>query len=117
MGLGLTPDEVAALEARTEGWIAGLHLAALSLQGQADRTAFIQAFAGDDRHVMDYLVDEVLSRQSEAVLRFLLHTATLDRLCGPLCDAVLGISKSTNQQIGKSLDGQPFVDSQIRRFA
>jgi len=90
MGLDLTPDEVTALEARTEGWIAGLHLAALSLKGQADRTAFIQAFAGDDRHVMDYLVDEVLSRQSEAVLRFLLRTAILERLCGPLCDAVVG---------------------------
>jgi len=90
MGLGLTPDEVAALEVRTEGWIAGLHLAALSLKGQADRAAFIRAFAGDDRHVMDYLVSEVLSRQSEAVQRFLLHTAILDRLCGPLCDAVVG---------------------------
>jgi LuxR family maltose regulon positive regulatory protein len=90
MGLGLTPDEVAALEARTEGWIAGLHLAALSLKGQADRAAFIQAFAGDDRHVMDYLVSEVVSRQSEAAQRFLLHTAILERLCGPLCDAVVG---------------------------
>ena len=89
MGLGLTPDEVSALEARTEGWIAGLHLAALSLKGEADRAAFIRAFAGDDRHVMDYLVSEVVSRQSEAVQRFLLHTAILERLCGPLCDAVL----------------------------
>ena len=90
MGLNLTPDEAAALEARTEGWIAGLHLAALSLKEQADRGAFIRAFAGDDRHVMDYLVNEVLGRQSEAVQRFLLHTAILERLCGALCDAVLG---------------------------
>jgi LuxR family maltose regulon positive regulatory protein len=60
MGLELTPDDIAALEARTEGWIAGLHLAALSLQGHADRSDFIRSFAGDDRHVMDYLVGEVL---------------------------------------------------------
>jgi LuxR family maltose regulon positive regulatory protein len=90
MQLGLPPDEVNALETRTEGWIAGLHLAALSLQGRSDRAAFIRAFAGDDRHVMDYLVNEVLARQSEAVQRFLLHTAILERLSGPLCDAVAG---------------------------
>ena len=88
MGLNLTPDEIAALEVRTEGWIAGLQLAALSLAGQADRSALIQSFSGDDRHVMDYLVDEVLSRQSEPVQDFLLRTSILDRLSGPLCDAV-----------------------------
>ncbi len=90
MGLDLTAKDVAALATRTEGWIAGLQLAALSLQGEADRGAFIRAFAGDDRYVMDYLVNEVLSRQSEAVRRFLLHTAILERFCAPLCDAVLG---------------------------
>jgi len=90
MGLNLMPDEVAALEARTEGWIAGLQLAALSLAGQADSGAFVQAFSGDDRHVMDYLVDEVLSRQSEPVQRFLLQTSILKRLSGPLCDVVCG---------------------------
>jgi LuxR family maltose regulon positive regulatory protein len=68
MGLNLTPDEVAALEARTEGWIAGLQLAALSLAGQADRSALIQSFSGDDRHVMDYLVDEVRPQRSYPVL-------------------------------------------------
>jgi LuxR family maltose regulon positive regulatory protein len=94
MRLDLTPHEVAALEARTEGWIAGLHLAALSLRGQASRTGFIRAFAGDDRHVMDYLVNEVLSRQSEPVQRFLHHTAILDRLCSSLCQAVLGGDES-----------------------
>ena len=88
MGLNLAPGEVAALEARTEGWIAGLQLAALSLQNQADRSAFVQAFSGDDRHVMDYLLDEVLSRQPEAVQTFLLRTSILERLSGPLCDAV-----------------------------
>jgi LuxR family maltose regulon positive regulatory protein len=90
MGLDLTPSDVAALAARTEGWIAGLQLAALSLQGQENRAAFIRAFAGDDRYVMDYLVNEVLSRQTEAVRRFMLHTAILERLCASLCDAALG---------------------------
>jgi LuxR family maltose regulon positive regulatory protein len=90
MGLDLTQAEVSALAFRTEGWVAGLHLAALSLQGHEDRAAFIQDFAGDDRHVMDYLVGEVLSRQPKAVHRFLLRTAILERLCGPLCDAVMG---------------------------
>jgi LuxR family maltose regulon positive regulatory protein len=89
MGLDLTPDDVTALEARTEGWIAGLHLAALSLEGRADRSNFIRAFAGDDRHVMDYLVGEVLSLQPDSVQRFLLHTAILERMCGPLCDVVV----------------------------
>ncbi len=88
MGLGLAAEEIATLESRTEGWVAGLQLAALSLQGQADHTTFIRGFAGDDRHVMDYLVDEVLARQPEVVQRFLLETSILDRLCGPLCDAV-----------------------------
>jgi LuxR family maltose regulon positive regulatory protein len=89
MGLELTPDDIAALEARTEGWIAGLHLAALSLQGHADRSDFIRSFAGDDRHVMDYLVGEVLSLQPESIQRFLMHTSILERMCGPLCDAVV----------------------------
>jgi len=89
MGLNLTPGEISMLETRTEGWIAGLQLAALSLAGQADHSAFVQAFSGDDRHVMDYLVDEVLSRQSEPVQRFLLRTSILNRLSGPLCDAVI----------------------------
>jgi LuxR family maltose regulon positive regulatory protein len=95
MDLDLTSEQVAALESRTEGWIAGLQLAALALQGAsstprpAERAAFIQAFSGSQRHVMDFLVDEVLCRQPEAVQRFLLQTSILDRLSGPLCDAVL----------------------------
>jgi len=91
MGLALTPGEIALLESRTEGWIAGLQLAALALQGRSplqNRDEFIRAFSGDDRYVIDYLVSEVLSGQPEEVQRFLLHTAILDRLCGPLCDAV-----------------------------
>lgn len=89
MGLNLSDDEVEALEARTEGWIAGLQLAALSMQGRADTTGFIQAFTGSHRFVLDYLAGEVLERQPEEVRNFLLQTAVLDRLCGPLCDAVM----------------------------
>ena len=89
MGLELTADDIAALESRTEGWIAGLHLAALSLQLHPDRIEFIQSFAGDDRHVADYLIGEVLSRQPEDVQRFLLHSSILERMCGPLCDALM----------------------------
>jgi LuxR family maltose regulon positive regulatory protein len=89
-GLGLTTDDVTALEERTEGWIAALQLAALSLRGRDDAAEFIAGFAGDDRFVVDYLVEEVLDRQPEVVRRFLLETSILDRLTGPLCDAVTG---------------------------
>lgn len=90
MGLSLSAADIAALETRTEGWIAGLHLAAMSLQGHQDAHEFIRAFAGDHRYILDYLVDEVLERQPEHVRSFLLQTAILDRLTGPLCDAVTG---------------------------
>lgn len=92
MGLSVTDRQVAALEARTEGWIAGLQLAALSLHEQADVDDFIRAFAGSNRHVVDYLVEEVFSQQPRHVQTFLLQTAILDRLCGPLCDTVLGLT-------------------------
>ncbi|MCE7980427.1 MAG: helix-turn-helix transcriptional regulator [Caldilinea sp. CFX5] len=88
MGLNLAAEEIAVLEARTEGWIAGLQLAALSMQGHQDVHGFIRAFAGEHRFIVDYLVEEVLQRQPEAVRGFLLQTAILDRLSGPLCDAV-----------------------------
>ncbi len=81
---------MAALELRTEGWIAGLQLAALSMRGRADVGAFVKAFAGDNRYIVDYLVEEVLQRQPARVRSFLLETSILDRLCGPLCDAVTG---------------------------
>jgi LuxR family maltose regulon positive regulatory protein len=87
-GLDLAADQVARLRTRTEGWAAGLQLAALSLEGRTDAGAFIEQFAGDDRQVVDYLAFEVLDRQSDEVQRFLLQTAILDRLSGPLCDAV-----------------------------
>jgi LuxR family maltose regulon positive regulatory protein len=90
MGLELTAEQVAALAARTEGWIAGLQLAALSLQGRGDASDFIRDFAGSHRFLVDYLADEVLERQPAAVQRFLLETAVLDRLSGPLCDALTG---------------------------
>ncbi len=90
MGLGLTGDDVAALDGRTEGWIAALQLAALSMQGRGDASAFIAGFAGDDRYIVDYLAEEVLGRQPAEVRDFLLKTSVLDRLTGPLCDAVTG---------------------------
>jgi LuxR family maltose regulon positive regulatory protein len=90
MGLGLTAPDVAALEGRTEGWIAALQLAALSMQGRDDVAGFIAGFAGDDRYVVDYLAEEVLQRQPGQVQAFLLQTSILGRLSGPLCDAVTG---------------------------
>ncbi|HEX6554273.1 MAG TPA: AAA family ATPase, partial [Ktedonobacteraceae bacterium] len=90
MGLSLSAEDIAALEDHTEGWIAGLQLAALSMQGRQDVHGFIQAFAGDHRYIVDYLVEEVLQRQPEPVRSFLLQTAILDRLSGSLCDAVTG---------------------------
>jgi LuxR family maltose regulon positive regulatory protein len=88
MGLGLPTAAVDALEGRTEGWIVALQLAALSLQGRADPAAFIAGFAGDDRFVVDYLVDEVLDRQPEPLRRFLLDTSILNRLSASVCAAV-----------------------------
>jgi LuxR family maltose regulon positive regulatory protein len=90
MGLVLTAADVAALEGRTEGWIAALQLAALSMQGREDTAAFIAGFAGDDRYIVDFLAEEVLQRQPGHIQQFLLQTSILDRLCGPLCDAVTG---------------------------
>ncbi|HMQ56650.1 MAG TPA: helix-turn-helix transcriptional regulator, partial [Anaerolineae bacterium] len=90
MALDLSAEAVASLESRTEGWIAGLQLAALSMRGRADLTRFIQSFAGDNRYILDYLVEEVLQRQPEPVRRFLLQTSILGRLSGPLCQAVTG---------------------------
>ena len=90
MGLVLTAADVAALEERTEGWIAALQLAALSMQGREDTGAFIAGFAGDDRYIVDFLAEEVLQRQPGHVQQFLLQTSILDRLNGPLCDAVTG---------------------------
>jgi LuxR family maltose regulon positive regulatory protein len=89
MGLPLSAKDITALETRTEGWIAGLQLAAISMQGQKDATSFITSFTGSHHFVMDYLVEEVLGQQSERIQTFLLRTSILDRMTGPLCDAVL----------------------------
>jgi LuxR family maltose regulon positive regulatory protein len=92
MGLALTPEQIAVLESRTEGWIAGLQLAAVSLQGLGhadDLAGFIAAFAGSHRYVMDYLVEEVFSRQPRPIQEFLLQTSILERLSAALCDAIL----------------------------
>ena len=89
-GLDLPATSVAAFQDRTEGWVAGLQLAALSLRGQADVAGFVETFSGSHRYVLDYLTEEVLARQSEQVRGFLLETSVLDQLSGPLCDAVTG---------------------------
>jgi LuxR family maltose regulon positive regulatory protein len=89
MGLQLTTDDVERLAERTEGWVAALYLAGLSLRGRKDPSAFIASFQGDHRHVADYLGAEVLQRQPEQVRTFLLRTSVLGHLSGPLCDAVL----------------------------
>jgi LuxR family transcriptional regulator, maltose regulon positive regulatory protein len=89
-GLELPAGSVAALAARTEGWAAGLQLAALSLKGHADPAGFVATFSGSHRYVLDYLATEVLDRQPDEVRAFLLETSVLERLCGPLCDAVTG---------------------------
>ena len=90
MDLNLSAEDVAALVARTEGWIAGLQLAALSMQRREDIAGLITAFTGDDRYVIDYLVEEVLRLQPERTRTFLLQTSILERLSGPLCDATTG---------------------------
>jgi len=89
MGLELAADDVERLAERTEGWAAGLYLAGLSLRGRQDPSAFIASFHGDNRHVADYLATEVLARQPDTIRTFLLRTSVLERLSGPLCDAVL----------------------------
>jgi LuxR family maltose regulon positive regulatory protein len=89
MGLHLSVADVMALETRTEGWIAGLQLVALSLQGHTNKASFLQTFSGSHRYILNYLVDEVLNQQTKAVQEFLLRTSILDRLCGALCDALM----------------------------
>jgi len=90
LGLALGPADIRALQQRTEGWAAGLYLAGLSLRGRPEPSAFIQAFAGDDRQIVDYLLAEVLDGLPAEIRSFLLRTSVLDRLSGPLCDAVTG---------------------------
>ena len=104
MHLQLSSGDIAALESRTEGWIAGLQLAALSMQGQQDVTGFIQSFTGSHHFVLDYLIEEVLQQQSEGLQAFLLRTSILKRLCGPLCDAILKNSTASGQEALENLE-------------
>jgi LuxR family maltose regulon positive regulatory protein len=120
MGLALSADDVATLEARTEGWIAGLQLAALALRDRADRASFIAAFAGTTRFVVDYLASEVLDQLPDHLRAFVLQTSILDRMCGPLCDAILGLGAWDLGFVGdgqapspKPLDPSPSAYSQL----
>jgi len=97
--LGLTPGQVRLLRERTEGWAAGLQLVGLSLRGREDRERYIASFAGDDRHIVDYVVAEVLERQSPEVREFLLRTSIVRRLSGPLCDALLDRTDSARRLV------------------
>jgi LuxR family maltose regulon positive regulatory protein len=103
MGLKLSGEDIDALETRTEGWIAGLQLAAISLQGHEDTTSFIHAFTGSSRFIIDYLAEEVLERQPEEVRTFLLRTSILERMCAPLCDAVLNPDLNRNGEAAKAV--------------
>src|SRR6266567_4845014 len=98
MGLNLSAQDIVALERRTEGWIAGLQLAALSMQGHEDAASFIRSFTGSHHFVLDYLLEEVLGQQSERIQHFLLRTSILDRMTGPLCDAVLLDPSASGQE-------------------
>lgn len=104
MGLSVSAEAVERLEERTEGWIAGLQLAAISLREEGDTDAFLASFSGSHRFVLDYLMDEVLRRQSEAIQRFLVNTAILGRFCAPLCDAVVADPETPAQPTLEYLD-------------
>jgi LuxR family maltose regulon positive regulatory protein len=102
-----TQETVAALHARTEGWITGLQLATLALRGRADETDFVRSFAGSDRHVVDYLMEEVFARQPPAVQEFLMRTAILNRFCAPLYEALWGDAAASPNQVQPSDLRQP----------
>lgn len=110
MGFALSPERVKQLEERTEGWIAGLQLAGLAMQGLSigqhfgDIDTFIENFSGDDRYILDYLVEEVLSRLPAEMQTFLLQTSKLDRMCGPLCDAMIGLRTGESQVMLERLE-------------
>ncbi|MGB0383406.1 MAG: LuxR C-terminal-related transcriptional regulator [Ardenticatenaceae bacterium] len=113
MGLALSPEQLRVLEARTEGWIAGLQLAALSIQAlslsKPDETAhFISAFAGDEQYIFDYLLEEVLNQQTEETKRFLLQTSILNRMSGALCDALTG-QQNGSQMLNRLQQANLFI--------
>ena len=116
MGLDLSTGDIAALETRTEGWIAGLQLAAISMQGRDDASNFVRSFTGSHRLVLDYLIEEVLNQQAHNVQTFLLQTAVLDRLTGSLCDAVcFGCTETPSSSFGTAVtkqdNGQAILES------
>ncbi len=110
MGLVLSIEDIDILDTRTEGWIAGLQLAALYMKNQQDLPGFIRSFSGDHRYIVDYLVEEVLKRQPEPIRSFLIHTSILDRLNGPLCDAVTG-QPGGKARLESLLRGNFFINS------
>jgi len=113
MGLGLSAEDITALETRTEGWIAGLQLAAISMQGRKDTSSLIKSFTGSHRYVLDYLIEEVLEQQSESVQTFLMQTALLDRLSGSSCDAVcFGLADSAGRSVGAASSFGPAENGQ-----
>ena len=109
MGLGLAANDVAALASRTEGWIAGLQMAALSLREQDDVSRFVAAFTGSNRYILDYLLEEVLRREPEYLQTFLVQTSILDQLCGSLCNAVTGSSPLAGEGQGEG-SGQAMLE-------
>jgi LuxR family maltose regulon positive regulatory protein len=102
MGLHLDARSVAVLEQRTEGWIAGLQMAALSMRDRKDLLAFIEGFSGTNRYILDYLLEEVLESQSSEIQHFLLYTSILERLTAPLCEVLLDLETSEGQNIDRS---------------
>ncbi|MFC4301980.1 LuxR C-terminal-related transcriptional regulator [Cohnella boryungensis] len=104
MSLQLSDTEVSLLETRTEGWIAGLQLAALSLRNHANAAAYLHSFAGNHPYVLDYLIEEVLQQQPDHVQTFLLRTSVLERLSGPLCDTIIGREETCGQRTLEQLE-------------
>lgn len=104
MGLHLSAEDITVLESRTEGWIAGLQLAAIFMQGNDDNSGFIKSFTGSHHFILDYLIEEVVNQQSEYIKSFLLCTSILERVCGSLCDSVLPDTSSSGSDTLKYLD-------------
>ena len=109
MGLNLADEEIAALNERTEGWIAGLQLAALSLQGRDDVRRFVRSFAGSNRYILDYLIEEVFRQRPPGTRDFLLQTSVLDRFCADLCDALLSREVDERPNIEESSPAGPYM--------
>lgn len=111
MGINISVADATALEVRTEGWAAGLQLAALAMREQNDVTAFIQSFTGSHHYVLDYLMEEVLNQQPESIQMFLLRTSIFERMCGSLCDAVMNVPTNAGQETaGLPTGGQKILE-------